>query len=316
MWSRRQFCFSLAALAEGRTVPTVRGPVPVRELGPTLIHEHILVNFTGAAYDPEEAFRAALPKLREVYARGCRTLVECTPDYIGRDVALLHRLSEASGLHILTNTGYYAAANDKYVPEHAWRESPRDIAQRWIREAREGVDQGIRPAFVKLGVDAGNLSAIDVKLIEAGILCHKDTRLRLHIHTGNGEAAKQILALLEKRRVNPAAYVWVHAQNEKDRRIHVRAARAGAWLEFDGVNAGSSAAHLDAVMDLIAAGFQKQLLISQDSGWFRPGEPAGGQYNGYTYLFDEFVPALRKRGLSDAQVRALLVDNPARVLTT
>ena len=32
-------------------------------------------------------------------------------------------------------------------------------------------------------------------------------------------------------------------------------------------------------------------------------------------LFEEFVPLLRERGLSDADVRALLVDNPARLLS-
>src|SRR5688572_9296104 len=131
MFNRRQFCFSMLA-ANTKIVQTVRGAVPIDKLGVTLMHEHVLVNFTGASYDRDEAFRTALPKLEDLYDRGCRTLVECTPDYIGRDVKLLRRLSVACGLHILTNTGYYAAANDKYVPEHAWKESPARIAERWI----------------------------------------------------------------------------------------------------------------------------------------------------------------------------------------
>ncbi|MGH8020026.1 MAG: phosphotriesterase, partial [Opitutaceae bacterium] len=40
---------------------------------------------------------------------GVETLVECTPAYVARDPKLLARLSEASGLHVLTNTGLYGA---------------------------------------------------------------------------------------------------------------------------------------------------------------------------------------------------------------
>lgn len=300
--------------AASRLVPTVRGPVPADKLGTTLMHEHVLVNFTGAAYDSDEAFRVTLPKLEDLYERGCRTLVECTPDYIGRDVKLLRRLSAASKLHMLTNTGYYAAANDKYVPPHAWKESARQIAARWIEEARKGIDgTDVRPAFIKLGVDAGPLSEIDKKLIQAGLIAYKATRLRLHIHTGNGAAAKEILGLLGN--VPADAYVWVHAQNEKDHELHVEAARRGAWIEFDGVSERSLSAHVSAVKTLKDAGYLKRALISQDSGWYRPGEPGGGRFNGYTFLFDSFLPALKKAGVSDAEIHTLLVENPARVLT-
>jgi predicted metal-dependent phosphotriesterase family hydrolase len=314
MFNRRQFCLSMLA-ANAKSVQTVRGPVPVSQLGITLMHEHVLVNFTGATYDRDEAFRVALPKLEDLYERGCRTVVECTPDYIGRDVRLLRRLSVASGLHILTNTGYYAAANDKYVPAHAWKESPKEIAARWIAESRQGIEgTDIRPAFLKLGVDAGPLSEIDTKLIRAGLIARRGTRLRLHVHTDDGVAAKEVLALIGNASAD--AYVWVHAQNEKDHGIHIAAARAGAWIELDGVNERSLETHRTAVKALIDAGFLSRVLISQDSGWYRPGEPGGGRFNGYTFLFDSFLPALKSSGVSEAQIRTILVDNPGRVLTS
>ncbi|HEY5907947.1 MAG TPA: phosphotriesterase, partial [Vicinamibacteria bacterium] len=52
--------------------------------------------------------------------------------------------------------------------------------------------------------------------------------------------------------------------------------------------------------------------VSQDAGWYNVGDPGGGRFRGYTLLLDEFVPALRKAGISEAQVRTLLVENPAR----
>jgi phosphotriesterase-related protein len=65
---------------------------------------------------------------------------------------------------------------------------------------------------------------------------------------------------------------------------------------------------------MIRRGHLAQLLVSQDAGWYHVGEPGGGDYRGYTFLFEAFLPALRKRGVTEAQVRALLEDNPARVL--
>ena len=37
--------------------------------------------------------------------------------------------------------------------------------------------------------------------------------------------------------------------------------------------------------------------------------------HGYDYLLRTFVPLLQEEGLSEAEVRTILVDNPRRVLT-
>jgi phosphotriesterase-related protein len=301
------------------TIHTVRGPIDVGAMGVTLVHEHVLVDFVGAdgvsrsRYDAEEAFRIILPHLQDLRTRGCRTLLECTPAYLGRDPLLLRRLSEASGLHIVTNTGYYGAANDIAVPRHAHVETARQLADRWTSEARLGIEgTAVRPGFVKIGVDPGPLSGIDRKLVEAGALCHLDTGLTLAIHTGNGAAALEILSILKKAGVSPEAYVWVHPQNERDRATHSWAAQQGAWVEFDGVSPQSLETHLDAVVDLLWRDQLDRVLVSQDAGWYHVGEAKGGAYRPYTFLFDAFVPALRARGLGAADIRTLLVGNPAR----
>jgi phosphotriesterase-related protein len=309
------------AVAPPGTVHTVRGPIDVDRMGITLVHEHVLVDFAGAEkvsrsrYDTEEAFRTILPRLEEVQKHGCRTLVECTPAYLGRDPLLLRRLSEASGLHIVTNTGYYGAANDTAVPRHAYTETARQLAARWTAEYRHGIEgTGIRPGFVKTGVDAGPLSDIDGKLVEAAGLCHLDTGLTLAIHTGDGVAAVEIVSLLKRLGVSPEAYIWVHAQNEKDPATRSWAAQAGVWVELDGVGPKSLEAHVEAVLDLFRRGQLGRVLVSQDAGWFHVGEAGGGAYRPYTFLFDAFLPALRARGLGEAEIRALLVDGPAKAL--
>ena len=307
--------------AARRSVMTVRGRIAPEDLGLTLIHEHVMVDFVGAdkvssnRYDSSEVFRIALSHLKGAVELGCKTLVDCTPAYIGRDAKLLKRLSEASGLQILTTTGYYGAANDKFVPAHAYQESAEALAARWTKEFERGIDgSSIKPGIIKIGVDAGPLSAIDAKLVKAASLTHLRTGLTIGSHTGDGIAALEQLDLINSLGVGAAAFIWIHAQNEKNRDIHVRAAKRGCWVGFDGIRSGSVPLHLELVQNMASQGLLNQTLVSMDAGWYHVGEPGGGNYRGYDSLFLEFLPALKK-SFSEAQVRQLTVTNPMHVLS-
>ncbi len=280
--------------------------------GSVLVHEHVMVDFIGAAaigpgrYDPEEVFRVAKPKLEEVRRLGCRRLLECTPDCLGRDPKLMVRLSQATGVDIWTNTGLYGSGNHKFVPEYARTESARQLAARWIAEIQRGVD-GVRPRFIKTGVNKGPLDPLDRKLVQAAAITSRETGLTFASHTGDGAAAIEELEIVEMEKANPSKFVWVHAQNEKDHRIHERVARAGAWVEFDGINAKSAAWHLECVTFMAERKLLGRTLISQDSGWYRVGEAGGGNYRGYAYLYSDFLPQLKP-----AEARQLMVENPVR----
>ena len=85
-----------APAAQGNDrIESVTGPIAVDELGITLMHEHVLVDFIGASsvsparYDAADAFKTVLPHLQQLKQLGCGTLVECTPAYLGRDPRLL-----------------------------------------------------------------------------------------------------------------------------------------------------------------------------------------------------------------------------------
>jgi phosphotriesterase-related protein len=333
MLTRRELIVAVSGLATGLRVPaaatprqprmvqTATGPIAADRLGLTLMHEHVLVDFIGAdkvsasRYHSDEAFRTILPHLERVRKHGCETLVECTPAYLGRDAALLKRLAEASGLTIITNTGYYGAASDKHLPAHAFSETADQLAARWTREASGGIDgTGIKPGFMKIGVDAAPLSAVDEKLVRAAGLTHKATGLPIASHTGTGAAALAELTLLADLGVPPSAFIWVHAQSERDTSIHVRAAKAGAWVEFDGISDSSVARHVELVRHMHEAGLLERVLVSQDAGWYRVGEPGGGQFRGFDTLFTAFVPALVAARLTKDDVRTLLVTNPRRAL--
>lgn len=308
--------------APGATIDTVTGPIPSDRLGVTLMHEHVLVDFIGAdrvtpaRYDAAEVFAAVLPHLRQVRALGCDTLVECTPAYLGRDARLLQRLSEASGIHILSNTGYYGAAKDKHLPRHAFSETAEQLAGRWSREHERGIDgTSIKPALIKIGVDDAPLSAMDRKLVQAAALVHRATGLPIASHTGTGAAAIEQLELLEAAGAPLSAFIWVHAQSEPDAAFHTKVAARGARVEFDGISATTARRHVELVRHMKDQGFFANVLVSHDAGWYRVGEPGGGQFRPYDALFTAFVPALEAAGFDEAGTRQLLVTNPRNALT-
>ena len=304
------------------SIQSVTGEVPADRLGLTLMHEHVLVDFIGAdkvspsRYSADEAFATVLPHLQRVRALGCETLVECTPAYLGRDPWLLKRLSEASGVRILTNTGYYGAAKDKHLPAHAFIESAEQLAARWTREADAGLDgTPVKPAFMKIGVDEAPLSEVDAKLVLAAATTHKRTGLPIASHTSTGAAAVEEMDILERAAVPLSSFIWVHAQNERDTTFHVRAAARGAWVEFDGVSPSSVARHVELVLFIKKAGRLERVLVSHDAGWYHVGEPGGGQFRPYTSLFELFVPALEAAGLTKDELHMLLVTNPSLALS-
>ena len=304
-----------------RAIQTVLGPASPETLGPTLMHEHLLVDFVGAdqvsreRYSRDEVFTRVLPFLEAARGDGLHTLVDCTPAWLGRDPELLRRLSQASGVAIVTNTGYYGAADDRFVPAHARVESAEQLAARWTVEAGRGIEgTGIKPGFMKIGVDAGPLSEIDAKLVRAAAITHRETGLRIHSHTGDGVAALAQLELLQSLGLPAGAFVWVHAQNEKDRDLHVSAARRGAWVEFDGVSETSLDEHAALVLHMRAQGLLGRVLVSQDAGWYHVGEPGGGAFRPFTTMFERFLPKLRTDGMSAAEKQQLIVDNPREAL--
>jgi phosphotriesterase-related protein len=307
----------LGAAEDGPRVMTVRGPIPPEAMGPTLPHEHVLVDFIGAKeasrerYDADEVYRIALPYLRRIREQGIRTLVDCTPPYVGRDPALLRRLSESTGLNILTPTGYYGASGGKFLPEHTRTESSGALATRWLREWREGIEgTGICPGFIKLGADAGPLPEVHRKLVRAAARTHLESGLTIAAHSGDGVAALETLEILRQEGLDGSAFIWVHANAETDSRRHVRAAEAGAWVEFDGIGPQEVDRHVDRVRSMNKAGHLGRVLVSHDAGWYHVGEAGGGTYRPYDTLMTKFVPALRAAGLSEAEVRRLIVENP------
>ena len=316
------FVLAKTGVQAGDQVMTVNGLMAADTMGFALTHEHILVDFIGAdkihssRYSADEVFRIALPKLLAAKQRGCKTFVECTPAWLGRDPRLLKRLSIASGVNILTNTGYYGAAGEKYLPAHVYTETAGQLSERWIKEWKNGIDDsGIKPGFIKSGVDQYPLSAAQRKIVEAAALTHLATGLTIGIHTGDGKAAMEELRIILSKGVDANAWIWIHAQNEKNRALHIQAAKAGGWVSFDGVSDESIAACLTFLKDMKSENLLQQILLSQDAGWYHVGEPDGGVYNNYNTIADKLLPAMRQNNFTETEIQQIFITNPAKAFT-
>ena len=303
-----------SAVASEPQVMTVTGPIAPEHMGFTLPHEHIMSIFGGqpsriARYDEEKLFATAIPYLKMLKVFGVQTICECTGAYFGRRADLLRRISQATGMQILTNTGYYGAAHDRYVPEHAFHETVDQIAQRWIDEWEHGIDgTDIRPGFIKIGVDPGMPSDIDAKLILAAGKTHLKTGLTIVSHTsGSTDATVEQVAMLEERGVHPSAWVWAHAQHVKDSADLPPVARAGAWIGLDGIGDKTLMHHLDVLRALRRFGVLHRVLLSHDGNSFRHGNRPFKPYNA---IFDQFIPLMKKANFTDADIHLITVENP------
>jgi phosphotriesterase-related protein len=299
-------------------VMTVTGAIDPEAMGFTLPHEHIMSTFGAEAaryptYDVDKLLAVVLPYLQRVKALGCQTVVDSTAAYFGRHPELLNRISIASGLHILTNTGYYGAADDRYVPPHAYRETADQLAERWVREWQCSIDgTEIRPGFVKTAIDQGPLSEIDRKLIQAAVRTHLQTGLTIQTHTGdNWSAVQEILTILQSEEVHPSAWIWVHAHvaENLDQVAHV--AGRGAWVSFDGLNQQNMRHFLSLVKEMKRRGHLGQVLLSHDGDSYY----GDGQTRPYHLLFTDLIPLLKENGFSVQQVHQLTIDNPRRAFT-
>lgn len=286
--------------------------LPVPAPAPSvLVHEHVLVDFRTrpeqlqGGYDPSKVFDIVKPHLDEIRRLGCVRFQDCTPHFIGRNPQLLRRLADATGVEVWTNTGWYAARDHRYLPPEARTETADRIARRWIGELERGVD-GMKPRFVKIGVNRAPLHELDRKIVLAAAICSRQTGVTVASHTGGaGPAALAQLEIFMEAKADPAKFVWVHADSEKDHTIHEKVARLGAWVEFDHVSEANLTFHLESVRFMASRGLLGRTLISQDAGYYRPGQPSGGPFKPYSYLYTGFLPKLEP-----VWVKPLMTDNP------
>ena len=310
------FLFGCSSTKESG-INTVKGSVTPTPDQLWLAHEHILVDFIGAdSIDPknwnhDSVLKTMRPYLDAAKAHGVEYFVDPTPAYLGRDVRLLKKISDSTGLVILTNTGFYGAVRNKYIPSFAFDLSVEELAKIWINEFENGIDgTGIKPGFIKISVDAADtLHSMHQKLVRAAAITHLKTGLLILSHTGEAKGLWPQLEILRDMGVSPAAFVWVHAQNERDTQNYLRAAKEGCWISLDGLG-WEFEQHIEKLIFAKKNNILNRILISHDAGWYDP-KKRQQEIHGYTNIFTKVIPELKSRGFTEDEIKTLLTKNPS-----
>ncbi len=308
----------------GTAIHTVLGPIPSSSLGFTLPHEHVMVDFAGAQktgryrWNPDEVVARMQPYLLAAKQRGVRGFVDCTPAYVGRDPRILKKLAQNTGLHILTNTGYYGDAEGRYLPPSAHRETASQIAARWLAEWRGGIeDSGVRPGFIKIRVDGlaadrSRMSEMDGKLLAAAAEVSRRTRMAVTCHSPGPSGLAAALRFAADGG-DAGKFIVAHC-DDNGSELNRKITDAGSWVSIDGIGRKPVADHLAIVLPLLQRS-PDRVLLSMDSGWYNVGEPDGGKINDYNALTDTFLPSLRAANVTTDQINHITVENPVRVFT-
>jgi phosphotriesterase-related protein len=302
-------------------VQDINGLHQVEENTVWLTHEHILVDFIGASnirpdtWDHDEIIHSIIPYLDELKKYNVDYFVDATPSYLGRDALLLKRIANETGLRIITNTGIYGAVGNKYIPSYAFDISPEDLAEIWIDEFENGIDNtSVRPGFIKIGIDkADPLESMHEKLVKAAAITHLRTGLTIASHTGKALGLWPQLKILEQYGVSAEAFIWVHAQQENDFNSFLKAAEMGCWISFDAIG-WEIEDHLEKILFSKNNGILDRVLISHDAGWYDPQKEVQS-ITPFTNVFDKIIPELQSKGFTDADISMLLSVNPSRAFS-
>ncbi len=311
-------------------VQTVLGPVDPATLGFTLPHEHTAIALWQVPdrWDYWELTRDA-PIITEELVRfrdvGGSTLVDLTLSGVGRDPSWLVQLARGTGLNLVMGCGWYREA---YYPAEARidRRSVEDLADELVREAADGIivaglDSPVRPGIIgEIGTDKPWLSAQEERVHRATARASRRTGLAITTHAVMSDVGLAQLKVFEDEGADLSRVVIGHADSYPILDHYLEIIRRGANLEFDFLGMSFTPQErlgepriIDLLLELLSRGHADRVLLSQDVCHNSQLRRYDG--NGYTYVQEAFLPRLRERGVSDAEIDQLTLANPRRILT-
>lgn len=338
---------------------TVEGPVDPGGLGITLTHEHFLLDIQCYALPPRtDRQRAHLGKplamemlgeirrdvtsfpeallldnqdtaareLGEFVKSGGKTVVDCTPKGIGRNVAGVRDIGRHVGLNMIVGCGYYIGASH---PPEVRGASVDSLRESLLSEINAGIDgTGIRPGVIGEIGTSQPVQAEEWKVLEAACQAQKATGLPLYIHPYFGtrsRVAPEIVRFVLRQGVNPQKVNMCHMDGYMNLAYQLRVLNMGVNISFDtfglevyydslefnhNCHDSEREKHL---LQLLDRGCVDQILISQDVCMKVQLEEYGGY--GYNHLMGHIIPSLKHEGVGPETLDRLLIDNPRRLLT-
>ena len=245
---------------------TVLGPIAGEDMGITLPHEHLLIDFTVMFKDPEgeeertlarqpvrldnlgwvrRNFSSSLDNLQlldEGVARdelllyrnaGGRTLVDPTNRGLSRDPLALARVSHATGINIVMGSGYYVAASH---PPDMDAKTVDGIAREIVTDLTAGVGEtGVRAGFIGEIGTTWPWTVNERKVVQAAVLAQRETGAPLMIHPGRHERLPlEIVDVIRREGADLRRTIMCHIERTiVDPAVLLELAATGVYLEYD-----------------------------------------------------------------------------------
>ena len=321
------------------TVETVRGPIDTADMGQTLMHEHVFVLSTehvqnygdGDWWDEDERVADAVTKLDELKALGIDTILDPTVWGLGRYIPRVQRVAEQTDINIIVATGLYTYDEIPHQYEHRGPglllDLPRDpMVDDFTGDIRDGIaGTGVKAAFLKCVIEAKGLTPGVERTVRAVAATHRETGAPITVHTsshtGAGRLAVQVFG---EEGVDLSKVVIGHAGDSNDLDYLSELAEAGCLLGMDrfGLDIyNPTSSRVDTIVALAGRGYADRMVLAHDASCYIDYFPgADGQaakqqiapnWN-YTHISKDVLPMLRERGMTEEQIRQMLVDTPRR----
>lgn len=320
-------------------VPTVRGEVAAADLGVTLMHEHVfvlstevLLNHGHTYWNEDERVADAVARLGALRSRGVTTIVDLTVLGLGRDVARIARVNVAVDLNIVVATGLYTYdavplfVRDRGPGTLLGGEDP--LTRMFIADIEEGIGTtGVRAGMLKCCVDSRGVTRGVERTLRAVADAHLQTGVPITVHTNaRRQTGREALRVLSAAGVDPQRVVIAHAGDSTDldylRALMDTGAVAGMdRFGLDGY--ASTADRVATVAALVREGYTDRMVLSQDAACFMDWFPTEADRAAirernpdwhHLHISDHVLPALRRAGVGDGDIRRMLVETPRRLL--
>ncbi len=309
-------------------IRSVLGDVPPSALGVTNSHEHVLIA-SGLILKLEPDFRLdsiekGIEELCDFHSKGGRALVEASPIGAGRDPDGLRSISAATGVTIISATGFHKT---KYYLDSHWRfrYSADEIARLFIEEIEIGIEKSgyegpfirrseARAGIIKVASDYQVMDLATRTAFQAAAIAHAQTGAPVLTHTEMGTMAIAQLETLAALGIDSKHVVLSHMDRNPDLHLHKEVAQTGAFLEYDSpgrVKYFPESTLIGLIRGMVEAGLGGQILLGGDTARRSYWKAYGGG-PGVAYILEHFTDRMRCDGFSQQQIDDILIHNPAR----
>jgi phosphotriesterase-related protein len=307
------------------TVETALGSVATADLGPTLMHEHIVTRSPGVQenwphlWDRDAILAIAERKMADLHSRGIRTIVDLTTVDLGRDIDLIAAVARRSRVHVIVATGVWWMPQ-RYFSSHGIDE----VAELFIRDITVGIGaSGVKAAIIKCATDTAGVTPVIDNILRASARAQKATGVPISTHTwAAGRTGEAQQAIFAQEGVDLRRVVIGHSGDSDDLGYLRGLMERGSTIGMDRFGLDHflpTAKRVEVLARLCAEGYAGKMVLSHDANCWTDMLTEDDKRRirplwHYNHISDDILPALRTAGVKDDQIEQMLVRNPQAIL--